>query len=116
MIESAGDELRGVGAAADVEEVGRLAADLVDHVERAHGETGAVGDDADRAVEADVLQVLLVGRLLALVAHLGELVVAPLVTELALLSRVTLASSACTSPVGVRISGLISTRSASPSV
>ena len=49
-----------------------LAADLVDDVERAHGQPGAVGDDADGAVEADVLQALLVGGLLALVAHLGE--------------------------------------------
>ena len=39
-----------------------------------HGEPGAVGDDADVAVEADVLQALLVGRLLALVAHLGGVV------------------------------------------
>ena len=61
----------GVGAAADVEEVGGRAADLVDDVERRHGEPGAVGDDADRAVEADVLQVLLLGELLALVEFLG---------------------------------------------
>ena len=74
-LERAGHHV-GVGAAADVEEVGRLAADLVDDVERAHGQPGAVGDDADRAVEADVLQALLVGGLLALVAHLGGVVVA----------------------------------------
>ena len=61
----------GVGAAADVEEVGGGAADLVDDVERRHGEPGAVGDDADRPVEADVLQVLLLGQLLALVEFLG---------------------------------------------
>ena len=80
-LERAGHDV-GVGAAADVEEVGRRAADLVDDVERAHGQAGAVGDDADRAVEADVLQVLLVGGLLALVAHLGGLVLGPLVAEL----------------------------------
>ena len=75
------DELVGVGAAADVEEVGGRAADLVDDVERAHGEPGAVGDDADRAVEPDVLQVGLVGGLLAVVALLGGLVGVPLVAE-----------------------------------
>ena len=79
-LERAGHHL-GVGAAADVEEVGRAAADLVDDVERAHGQPGAVGDDADVAVEADVLQALVVGRLLALVAHLGGLVLVPLVAE-----------------------------------
>ena len=42
----------GVGAAADVEEVGGLAADLVDDVERAHRQAGAVGDDADRCRRA----------------------------------------------------------------
>src|SRR4051794_18458363 len=68
----------GAGAAADVEEVGGAAADLVDDVERAHGEAGAVGDDPDRAVEADVLEVLLLGQLLALVEHLGLAVLLPL--------------------------------------
>ena len=58
-----------------------LAADLADDVDGAHGQAGAVGDDADRAVEADVLQALLVGRLLPLVAHLGGLVLVPLVAE-----------------------------------
>ena len=72
-LERAGHDV-GVGAAADVEEVGRLAADLVDDVDGAHGQAGAVGDDADGAVEAHVLQALLVGRLLALVAHLGGVV------------------------------------------
>ena len=68
----------GVGAAADVEEVGGAAADLVDDVERAHRQAGAVGDDADGAVEADVLQVLLAGQLLALVELLGGPVLVPL--------------------------------------
>ena len=67
----------GVGAAADVEEVGGRAADLVDDVERAHRQAGAVGDDADRAVEADVLQVLLAGELLAVVELLGRRVLRP---------------------------------------
>ena len=66
------------GAAADVEEVGGGAADLVDDVERAHGQAGAVGDDADGALEADVLQALLAGQLLALVELLGGLELVPL--------------------------------------
>ena len=61
-LERAGHDL-GVGAAADVEEVGRRAADLADDVDGAHREAGAVGDDADEAVEADVLQALVVPRL-----------------------------------------------------
>ena len=72
-LERAGHHV-GVGAAADVEEVGGLAADLVDDVDGAHGETGAVGDDADVAVEPDVLQPLLVRGLLALVPHLRRVV------------------------------------------
>ena len=76
-LERAGHHV-GVGAAADVEEVGGRAADLVDDVERAHGQAGAVGDDADRAVEPDVLQALLLGQLLAVVEHLGRLVLGPL--------------------------------------
>ncbi len=48
------DDLQGVGhdigvrAAAHVEEVGGRPADLVHHVQRAHGQPGAVGDDAHR--------------------------------------------------------------------
>ena len=68
----------GVGAAADVEEVGGRATDLVHDVERAHRQPGAVGDDADAAVEADVLQALLVGQLLAFVEHLGAGELVPL--------------------------------------
>ena len=73
-LERAGHHV-GVGAAADVEEVGRAATDLVDDVDGAHREPGAVGDHADRAVEPDVLQALLVRELLARVAHLGGVVV-----------------------------------------
>ena len=40
-----------VGAAADVEEVRRLAAVELDDVHRAHGEAGAVDEAADVAVE-----------------------------------------------------------------
>ena len=65
----------GVGAAPDVEEVRRAATDLVDDVDGAHREPGTVRDHADRAVEPDVLQALLVGELLARVAHLGGVVV-----------------------------------------
>ena len=68
----------GVGAAADVEEVGRPATDLVDDVERAHGQAGAVGDDADRTLEADVLQALVPGQALALVQLLGRRELLPL--------------------------------------
>ena len=64
----------GVRAAADVEEVRGLAADLADDVDGRHRETGAVGDDADVAVEPDVLQALVVRGLLALVAHLRRVV------------------------------------------
>jgi hypothetical protein len=74
MTSSAPPSLVGVRAAADVEEVGGLAAGLVDDVERAHRQAGAVGDDADGPVEADVLQALVVGGLLALVALLRGLV------------------------------------------
>ena len=57
----------GRGAAADVEEVGRLdAAELLtgvgDDVQGAHDQAGAVADDADLAVELDVVEVLLLGR------------------------------------------------------
>jgi hypothetical protein len=72
----------GVGAAADVEEVGSGAAHLVDDVERRHREAGAVGDDADGAVETDVLQIVGAGQLLALVELLGGAELVPLgVTE-----------------------------------
>ena len=44
-------DLLGVGAAADVEEVGRLAAVQLDEVHRAHRQAGAVHQAADVAVE-----------------------------------------------------------------
>src|SRR5690606_39825309 len=66
------------GAAADVEEVRRLAADLLDRVHRRHGQTGAVDEAADVAVELDERQAVLPGLdlgrdLLAEVAQRGDL-------------------------------------------
>ena len=49
-------DLLGIGAAADVEEVRRLAARQLDDVHRRHREAGAVDHAADRAVEPDVVQ------------------------------------------------------------
>ena len=70
-----------LGAAADVEEVGRLAAGALDEVHRGHREAGAVDHAADVAVELDERQVvpprLDVGRVLGVeVPQLLELRVA----------------------------------------
>src|ERR671911_2582585 len=51
-----GRDLLSVGPAADVAEVGRFAAGLGDDVERAHHQSRPVAEDADVAVELDVLQ------------------------------------------------------------
>ena len=51
-----GGDLLGVGPATDVAEVGGLAAGLGDDVERAHHEPRPVAEDADVAIELDVLQ------------------------------------------------------------
>ena len=56
----------GRGAAADVEEVGRLDAAVLlagvgDDVQRGHDQARAVADDADLAVELDVVEVVLLG-------------------------------------------------------
>src|SRR5215211_2734176 len=51
-----GRDLLGVGSAADVAEVGGLAAGLGDDVERAHHESRPVAEYADVAIELDVLQ------------------------------------------------------------
>ena len=69
------------GAAADVEEVGRLAAVELDDVHRGHGEAGAVDHAGDVAVELDVVQVELrrldLHRVLLVeVAHLHDVRVA----------------------------------------
>src|SRR5918998_50762 len=68
----------GRGATTDVEEVGRLhAAELLagvrDDVQGAHHEPGAVADDADHALELDVVEVLLLGRGLQRVGRGGVL-------------------------------------------
>ena len=80
-------DLRGVRAAAGVEEVRRLAAGLGDDVEGAHHQPGAVAEDPDVAVELDVLHalllraaldrvfVLLVGQLLVLGVAVQRVVV-----------------------------------------
>ena len=83
------------GAAADVEEVGRLAAVELDDVHGRHGEAGAVDHAADVAVERDVGEVVLrgldlLGVLFGDVAQLDDVLVA----ESALLSKLILASSA----------------------
>ena len=49
-------DLLRVRAAADIQEVGRLAARQLDDVHRRHGEAGAVDHAADVAVEADVVE------------------------------------------------------------
>ena len=49
-------DLAGARAAADVQEVGRLASGELDDVHRRHREPGAVHHAADRAVQADVVQ------------------------------------------------------------
>ena len=73
-VEAVGHHL-GRGAAADVEEVRRLDAAVLlagvgDDVERGHDQPGAVADDADLAVELDVVEVLLLGLLLERVGGL----------------------------------------------
>src|SRR6478736_6787708 len=65
-VEAVGHDLRR-GAATDVEEVRGLdAAELLtgvgDDVEGAHDQARAVADDADLALELDVVEVLLLGR------------------------------------------------------
>ena len=59
------------GAAADVEEVGRLGAFQLDDVHRRHGQAGAVDHAADRPVELDVRKVVF-GRLDLHRVFLGE--------------------------------------------
>ena len=78
--EGVGDALD-VGAAADVEEVGRLAAGELDDVHGRHRQAGAVDHAADVAVELDVVEVELRGLdlervLLVEVAQRGEVRVA----------------------------------------
>ena len=70
-----------IGAAADIEKVGRLAAVVFDEVHRAHGEAGPIDEAADRAVELHVGEPggggSRLGRLLlALVAEGSDILVA----------------------------------------
>src|SRR5574343_708696 len=76
-LEGFGD-LLGRGAAADVEEVGRLGAEQLDRVHGGHGQTGTVHQTADVAVEGDVGQIELgsfdfVGIFFVQVAHGDDL-------------------------------------------
>src|SRR5690606_7016874 len=59
-LEGFGD-LFGRGATADVQEVGRLAAEQLDGIHGGHGQAGAVDQAADVAVELDVRQIELAG-------------------------------------------------------
>ena len=109
--------LLGGGAAADVEEVRRLAAVVLDDVHGRHRQAGAVDHAADVAVELDVGEVVLLGLdlrriLLVEVAQRLQLLVAVerVVVE------VDLASSASTLPSLVTTSGLISTSEPSTSI
>ncbi len=67
-----------IGAAADIEEAGRLAAVLLDHVHGGHGQTGAVAEDADVAVHLDQIQTVHLGAALAL-GHVAEMLLLPAV-------------------------------------
>jgi hypothetical protein len=72
-LERLGDARRG-GATTDVEEVGRCAAVQLDQVHGRHRKAGAVHHAADRAVERDVVEIVLrrgrlAGVLLAGIAH-----------------------------------------------
>ena len=90
-----------VGAAADVEEVGRLAAVVLDQVHRAHRQAGAVDQAGDVAVEADVAQ----ARSCAARSSAGSSSASSSIAAMsgwrnrALSSKLSLQSSASTSPV-----------------
>ncbi len=108
--------LLGGGAAADVEEVRRLAAVVLDDVHRRHRQAGAVHHAADVAVERDVGEVDFAAStsrriLLVEVAQLADVGVA----EERVVVEADLASSASRSPSFVRTSGLISTSEQSDS-
>jgi len=106
-------------AATDVEEVGRLDATVLlarvsDDVERGHHQTRAIADDADLAVELDVVEVVLLGFQLQRVGGVAvfELDVAGL-TEVGVGVQGDLAVQRQDLSSGVRTSGLTSTRVAS---
>ena len=80
QLEGLGDLLGG-GAAADVEEVGRLRAEQLDGVHGGHGQAGAIHQATDVAVEGNVGQVELgsldLGRVLLIeIAHGDDILVA----------------------------------------
>ena len=102
-----------VGAAADVEEIGRLAAVQFDEVHRAHRQPGAVDQAADVAVQPDVAQPGLAGRT-SVGFFLGQIAepVSSGWRNRALSSKLILASSASISPASVTTSGLISSQAA----
>src|SRR6201994_80404 len=85
-LQAVGHDL-GRGAAADVEEVGRphppvLLTGVGHHVQRGHDQAGAVPDDADLALQLDVVEVLGLGLGLqrvgaAVVGEAGEVVLLP---------------------------------------
>jgi hypothetical protein len=62
-LDRAGDRLR-PRTAARVQEVGRCAARLGDHVQRGHDQPGSVAEDPDIAVQLDVGETALLGHLL----------------------------------------------------
>jgi hypothetical protein len=100
-----------VGAAADVEEVGRLAARQLDDVHRRHRQAGAVDHAADVAIELDVVERELRRLDLerVLFAEVAQLLACPCRNS-ALSSKPIFASSARTLPSAVvTIIGLIST-------
>ena len=106
-----------VRPAADVEEVGRLAAVVLDQVHRAHRQAGAVDQAADVAVEADVAQARSCrpGARWGLPPPRRAGSASSGWRNRALSSKLILQSSASTSPASVTISGLISASEASVS-
>ena len=91
-----------VGAAADVEEVGRLAAVVLDQVHRAHRQAGAVDQAGDVAVEADVAQAALRGPRASAGSSSASSSIATISgwRNAALSSKFSLQSRARTSPLG----------------
>ena len=93
-----------------------LLAGVGDDVERGHDQAGAVADDADLAVELDVVEVLLLGLRLQRVGRARVSNAAwSACRKSAFSSSVTLPSSATSLPSPVRTSGLTSTSVASSS-
>ncbi len=80
QLEGFGDALNG-GSAPDIQEVGRVAAVMLDDVHGGHGQSGSVDQAADVAVERDVGEVMLgcfdfVGVFFVVVAHVAQFGVA----------------------------------------